>query len=112
MRGNAGQYGGVNAPCSMFARYMLSAYWKCARLGEDRYGAFMVFGAPDFCRKNTADPLHLVVRWHRHRALMGAAVIWEGFEFRVTQHFLLTVLAPATEPGPADQGNNGRGDAI
>src|SRR5271155_3507719 len=32
--GNAGQYGGVNAPCSMFARYMLSGMLEVRPFGR------------------------------------------------------------------------------
>jgi hypothetical protein len=31
--GNAGQYGGVNAPCSLFARYMLSGILEVRPFG-------------------------------------------------------------------------------
>src|SRR5271170_4399606 len=44
--GNAGQYGGVNAPCSMFARYMLSGMLEARPFGRGVLRRFMVFGAP------------------------------------------------------------------
>ena len=46
--GNAGQYGGVNAPCSMFARYMLSGMLEVRPFGRGQLRRFMVFGAPTF----------------------------------------------------------------
>ena len=46
--GNAGQYGGVNAPCSMFARYMLSGMLEVRPFGRGQLRRFMVFGAPSF----------------------------------------------------------------
>jgi len=46
--GNAGQYGGVNAPCSMFARYMLSGILEVRPFGRGQLRRFMVFGAPTF----------------------------------------------------------------
>jgi len=46
--GNAGQFGGVNAPCSMFARYMLSGILEVRPFGRGPLRRFMVFGAPAF----------------------------------------------------------------
>ena len=46
--GNAGQYGGVNAPCSMFARYMLSGMLEVRPFGSGELRRFMLFGAPSF----------------------------------------------------------------
>ena len=46
--GNAGQYGGVNAPCSMFARYMLSGMLEVRPFGRGALRRLMVFGAPSF----------------------------------------------------------------
>ena len=46
--GNAGDYGGVNAPCSMFARYMLSGILEVRPFGRGPLRRFMVFGAPTF----------------------------------------------------------------
>ena len=37
--GNAGQYGGVNAPCSLFARYMLSGMLEVRPFGRDPVAA-------------------------------------------------------------------------
>ena len=40
--GNAGDYGGVNAPCSMFARYMLSGILEVRPFGRGPLRRFMV----------------------------------------------------------------------
>ena len=71
--GNAGQYGGVNAPCSMFARYMLSGMLEVRPFGRGELRRFMVFGAPSFLFGKTIpqDALHLVAGRHWHRALVG-----------------------------------------
>jgi len=109
--GNAGQYGGVNAPCSMFARYMLSGILEVRPFGRGPLRRFMVFGAPAFLfGKNIPQTLYT---WSfdgigiEHS--WGAAVyMGKGFEFRVTQHFLFDRLgARDRNLGPADQGNNG-----
>ena len=39
--GNAGQYGGVNAPCSLFARYMLSGILDVRPFGKGPLRRFM-----------------------------------------------------------------------
>jgi hypothetical protein len=109
--GNAGQYGGVNAPCSMFARYMLSGILEVRPFGRGPLRRFMVFGAPTFLFGKTIpktlytwsfDAIGIEHEW-------GAGVyIAKGFEFRVTQHFLFDRLgARDTNLGPADLGNNG-----
>src|SRR5580704_17354391 len=89
--GNAGQYGGVNAPCSMFARYMLSGMLEVRPFGQTQLRRFMVFGAPSFLFGKTIpqtlytwspDAIGIEHSW-------GVGIfIAKGFEFRVTQHFL------------------------
>jgi hypothetical protein len=109
--GNAGQYGGVNAPCSMFARYMLSGMLEVRPFGRGELRRFMVFGAPSFLFGKTIpqtlytwspDAIGIEHSW-------GAGIyIGKGFEFRVTQHFLFDRLgARDTNLGVADLGNNG-----
>ncbi|HUA14937.1 MAG TPA: hypothetical protein VMG31_06545 [Verrucomicrobiae bacterium] len=109
--GNAGQYGGANAPCSLFARYMLSGVLEVRPFGRGPLRRFMVFGAPTFLFGKTIpktlytwspDAIGVEHSW-------GAGVyIAKGFEFRVTQHFLFDRLgARDTYLGQADLGNNG-----
>jgi hypothetical protein len=111
--GNSGaaQYGGVNAPCSMFARYMLSGILEVRPFGRGPLRRFMVFGAPTFLfGKNLPQTLYT---WSPDA--IGIEHSWgagiylnKGFEFRVTQHFLFDRLgARDTTLGPADLGNNG-----
>ena len=111
--GNAGQYppGGANAPCSMFARYMLSGMLEVRPFGRGPLRRFMVFGAPTFLFGKTIpktlytwspDAIGIEHSWG------GAIYIAKGFEFRVTQHFLFDRLgARDTNLGGADLGNNG-----
>jgi len=111
--GNAGatQYGGANAPCSMFARYMLSGILEVRPFGRGPLRRFMVYGAPTFLfGKNlpqtlytwSPDAIGIEHSW-------GAGIyIAKGFEFRVTQHFLFDRLGARDKTlGPADLGNNG-----
>ncbi len=46
--GMPGDYGGVNAPCSLFARYMLSGVLEVCPFGRGPLRRFMVWGAPTF----------------------------------------------------------------
>jgi hypothetical protein len=107
----AGQYGGVNAPCSMFARYMISGTLEVRPFGRGQLRRFMLFGSPAFLfGKNlpqtlytwSFDAIGIEHSW-------GAAIyIGKGFEARVTQHFLFDRLgARDTNLGIADLGNNG-----
>jgi len=109
--GNAGQYGGVNAPCSLFARYMLSGMLEVRPFGRGPLRRFMVFGAPAFLFGKTIpktlytwspDAIGIEHSW-------GVGIfIAKGFEFRVTQHFLFDRLgARDRNLGVADLGTNG-----
>lgn len=109
--GNAYAYGGANAPCNMFARYMLSGILEVRPFGRGPLRRFMVFGAPAFLfGKNvpktlytwSPDAIGIEHSW-------GAGIyISRGFEFRITQHFLFDRLgARDTNLGVADLGNNG-----
>ncbi|HWZ76606.1 MAG TPA: hypothetical protein VNX87_08715, partial [Candidatus Sulfotelmatobacter sp.] len=46
--GNSYVDGGANAPCNMFARYMLSGILEVRPFGRGPLRRFMVFGAPAF----------------------------------------------------------------
>ncbi len=109
--GNAGSYGGANAPCNAFARYMLSGYLEVRPFGRGQFRRFMLFGEPAFLfGKNvpqnlytwSADPIGIEHSW-------GAAIyIGKGFEARVTQHFLFSRLGDRSNNlGAADLGTNG-----
>jgi hypothetical protein len=109
--GNAGQYGGANAPCSMFARYMLSGLLEVRPFGKGIFRRFMLFGEPSFLfGKNIPQTLYT---WSPDA--IGIEHSWgigiylgKGFELRVTQHFLFDRLGARDKNlGPADLGNNG-----
>ena len=108
---NAGTYGGANAPCSEFARYMLSAYAEFRPFGRGQLRRFMLFGQPAFLfGKNIPQTLYT---WSFDAIGVehswGAGIyIDKGFEFRVTQHFLFDRLGARDKNlGPADLGPNG-----
>jgi hypothetical protein len=109
--GNAGQYGGVNAPCSLFARYMLSGILEVRPFGRGPLRRFMVYGAPTFLFGKTIPKT--LYTWSPDA--IGIEHSWgvgiylnKGFEFRVTQHFLFDRLGARDKNlGVADLGTNG-----
>ena len=108
---NAGTYGGTNAPCSLFARYMLSGLLEVRPFGKGQLRRFMLWGEPAFLfGRNIPRTLYT---WSFDA--IGVEHSWgvgiylpKGFEFRVTQHFMFDRLgARNTNLGPADLGSNG-----
>src|SRR5579863_2503603 len=109
--GNVAQNGGINDPCSLFARYMLSGILEVRPFGRGLLRRLMVYGAPTFLFGKTLpktlytwspDAIGIEHSW-------GAGVyLNKGFEFRVTQHFLFDRLGARDKNlGVADLGNNG-----
>ena len=108
---NAGTYGGTNAPCSMFARYMLSGLLELRPFGRGQLRRFMLWGEPRFLfGKNIPQTLYT---WSPDAIGVehswGAAIyMGKGFEMRVTQHFLFDRFgARSRYLGQADLGANG-----
>jgi hypothetical protein len=108
---NAGTFGGTNAPCNAFARYMLSGLLEVRPFGRGQFRRFMLFGEPRFLfGKNVPQTLYT---WSFDAIGVehswGAAVyLGKGFEMRVTQHFLFDRFgARDRNLGPADLGPNG-----
>jgi hypothetical protein len=105
------QNGGINDPCTMFARYMLSSLVEFRPFGRGSLRRFMVYGAQAFLfGKNLPQTLYT---WSPDAIGVehswGAGVyIGDGFEFRVTQHFLFDRLGARDKYlGGADLGPNG-----
>jgi hypothetical protein len=109
--GNASLYGGINDPCSLFARYMLSGILEVRPFGKGPLRRFMVYGAPTFLFGKTIPKT--LYTWSPDA--IGVEHSWgvgiymnKGFEFRVTQHFLFDRLGARDKNlGGADLGNNG-----
>ena len=109
--GNAGAYGGQNAPCSLFARYMLSGQLEVRPFGKGQLRRFMVWGQPSFLFGKTVPQNLYTWSWDaigiEHSWGVGI-YITKGFEFRFTQHFLFDRLGARDHNlGLADIGNNG-----
>ena len=61
--GNAGSYGGANALCSEFARYMLSGLLEVRPFGKGQLRRFMVWGTAVISIRQEHPPnvIHLVI---------------------------------------------------
>src|SRR5215472_7531769 len=108
---NARNYGGANAPCNAFARYMLSGVVEARPFGRGPLRRFMLFWDPSFLfGKNVPQSLYT---WSFdaigiEHSWGGAVYMGRGFELRVTQHFLFDRLGARDRfLGPADLGPNG-----
>lgn len=108
---NAGNYGGKDAPCNAFGRYMLSGYVEFRPFARTQLKRLLFFGAPNFLfGKNIPQTLYTwspdAIGWERS---WGAGIeIGKGFEMRVTQHFLFQRFgARDRNLGTADLGPNG-----
>jgi hypothetical protein len=110
-RADAGKFGGVNAPCNAFGRYMFSGLLEVRPFGKGQFRRFMLFGEPRFLFGRNVpqnlytwsfDAIGVEHSW-------GAAIyIGKGFEMRVTQHFLFDRFgARDRNLGTADLGPNG-----
>jgi hypothetical protein len=110
-RADAGDFGGVNAPCTAFARYMLSGYIEVRPFGRGVFRRFMLFGEPKLLfGKNIPQTLYT---WSfdaigMERSWGVGIFLGKGFEMRATQHFLFDRWGSRDRNlGPADLGPNG-----
>jgi hypothetical protein len=108
---NAGQYGGKDAPCNAFGRYLLWGYVEVRPFARTQLKRLVFFGQPTFVfGKNVPQTLYTwspaAIGWER---AWGVGVeIGRGFEMRVTQQFLFQRFGSRDKYlGPADLGTNG-----
>lgn len=107
----AAQYGGKDAPCNAFARYLLWGYVEVHPFGRTPLKRLLFFGEPRFVfGKNLPQTLYTWsmagIGWER---AWGAGIdVGHGFEARVTQHYLFQRFGARDRYlGPADLGPNG-----
>ena len=108
---DSGNFGGKNAPCNAFARYMLSGYIEMRPFGQGVFRRVMFFGEPKlFFGKNVPQTLYTYSfdAIGVDRSWGFGVSLGKGFELRATQHFLFKRFgARDTYLGPADLGPNG-----
>ena len=110
-RADAGSFGGVSAPCTAFARYMLSGYVEMRPFGRGQFRRLFFFGEPRFLfGKNLPQTLYT---WSfdaigAESSWGGGLFLGKGFEMRITQHFLFSRFGSRDQQlGAADLGPNG-----
>ena len=110
-RADSGNYGGTTAPCTAFARYMISGYVEFHPFARTQLRRLFFFGEPRFLfGKNIPQTLYT---WSFDA--IGLENSWgvgtelgKGLELRVTQHFLFNRLGARDRYlGSADLGPNG-----
>jgi hypothetical protein len=108
---NAGDYGGKDAPCTAFARYMISGHFEVRPFAKTQFRRLMFFADPNFVfGKNIPQTLYTwsfdAIGFERS---WGASIdVGWGIQARVTQHYLFQRLGARDRYlGPADLGVNG-----
>lgn len=108
---NAGQYGGRNALCNAFARYMLWGYAEVRPFARTPLKRLLFFAEPRFLfGENVPRTLYTWsidgIGWERSWG--GGVELGWGLEARVTQHLLFQRFGERDKNlGPADLGVNG-----
>ena len=108
---NAGQYGGKNAQCSAFARYMISGTIELRPFGQTWLRGFMAFFDPTFLFGKTVPQYNYTWSWSG----IGMEYAWgigydlpKRFEVRFTGHPVIQRFGARDQPlGPAWLGSNG-----
>jgi hypothetical protein len=110
---NAGapQYGGVNAPCSAFARYQISGTIELRPIGRTIARRLMIFYDPNFLFGKNLPGVLYTWSWSG----IGMEYKWgigidlpKRFQFRYTNHPTIQRFGSRDQPlGPAWLGSNG-----
>lgn len=108
---NAGQYGGKNAECSAFARYMISGTVELRPFGQTWLRGFVAFFDPTFLFGKTVPQYNYTWSWSG----IGMEYAWgvgynlpKRFEVRFTGHPVIQRFGARDQPlGPAWLGSNG-----
>jgi len=108
---NAGQYGGKNAQCSAFARYMIGGTIELRPFGQTWLRGVMVFFDPTFLFGKTVPQYLYTWSWSG----IGMEYAWgvgydlpKRFEVRFTGHPVIQRFGARDQPlGPAWLGSNG-----
>jgi hypothetical protein len=107
---STGAYGGANAPCADFARYMLSGYLEAQPFGRTPLRRLYFFAQPRFSFGATVPKISYPqnVSPIACENLMGLGVeLSRSFELRVVRHAVYWMGRYAGNLGPADLGTTG-----
>jgi hypothetical protein len=107
---STGAYGGANAPCADFARYMLSGYLEVQPFGRTPLRRLYFFAQPRFSFGATAPQISYPQTFApiACESLMGVGVeLSRSFELRVVRHDVYWMGRYTGYLGPADLGTAG-----
>lgn len=105
-----GQFGGANAPCAAFARYVLSGYLEAQPFGRTPLRHLFVFVLPHSSFGNNVPQVSYTNSFApiAFESLFGAGFeLPKNFEARVVHHDVYWLGRYANSLGPADLGGGG-----
>jgi hypothetical protein len=108
---NAGQYGGANAQCNAFARYILSGSIELRPIGRTIAKRLVIFYEPNFLFGKNVPQYLYTWSWDgigmEYKWGVGVDLPYR-FQFRFTQHPVIQRFGSRDQPlGPAWLGSNG-----
>ena len=107
---STGQFGGANAPCADFARYMLSGYVEVQPFGRTPLRHVFIFASPRFSFGNSLPQVSYTYAFTpiACESLLGIGIeLPRNFEFRVVSHAVYWMGRYRGYLGPADLGTTG-----
>jgi hypothetical protein len=107
---STGQYGGANARCADFARYIFGGHVELHPIGRTPLRRVFVFGDPRFFFGNTVPQISYTEAFTpiASEVLLGAGIeLPRHFELRVVRHAVYWMGRYAGYLGPADLGTTG-----
>jgi hypothetical protein len=107
---STGAYGGVNAPCANYARYVFSGYVEIHPFGRTPLRRLFFFADPKFFFGNTVPQYSYTHAFNpiAYESTLGAAIeLPRNFELRVVRHSVRWMGRYEQPLGPADIGSGG-----
>lgn len=107
---STGQYGGANAVCADFARYILGGHVEIHPVGRTVLRHLFLFADPQVFMGNTVPQISYTERFTPIAAeiLLGAGIaLPRNFELRVVRHAVYWMGRYSSYLGPADLGTTG-----
>jgi hypothetical protein len=107
---STGTFGGANAQCAAFARYVFSGYVELHPFGRTELKCLFFFAEPKFFFGNTVPHFSYPQSFTpiAYESLLGAGIeLPRNFEFRIVRHSVRWLGRYQNNLGPADIGPNG-----
>jgi hypothetical protein len=109
-RASTGEFGGANAPCAAFARYVLSGYLEIQPLSRTPLRRLFLFAEPKFFFGNTVPQFSYPQSFTpiAYESLLGAGIeLPRNLEFRLVRHSAHWLGRYQGFLGPADLSSGG-----